>query len=51
MKRSNYLACALLVAASAAHAQMSPNMSTPTPAQAPAMTEGVVQAVDASMGV
>ena len=55
MKRSNYLACALLIATSAAHAQMSPSMSMPkpasAPAQAPAMTVGVVQAVDASKGV
>lgn len=55
MTNMNYLTCAFLVASSAAYAQMSPNMAMPKPASAPAaapvMTDGVVQAVDASSGV
>src|SRR5213078_2906163 len=55
MKNAKYLTCALLIAASAANAQMSPNMAMPKPASAAAqpsaLTEGVVQAVDASKGV
>ncbi len=55
MTSSKYLACAFLFAVSAAPAQMSPNMSMPKPASAPAqapdLTDGVVQAVDASKGV
>jgi Cu/Ag efflux protein CusF len=55
MKNAKYLTCALLIAASAANAQMLPNMAMPKPASAAAqpsaLTEGVVQAVDASKGV
>ena len=58
MKRSN-LICAIaalsVLPAAEAYAQMSPNMAMPKPASAPAaapvMTDGVVQAVDASKGV
>ncbi|NUZ08907.1 copper-binding protein [Piscinibacter koreensis] len=50
-----YLTCALAIAASAAYAQMPPNMpmskSPSAAAQAPALAEGIVQAVDASKGV
>jgi Cu/Ag efflux protein CusF len=56
MTSLKYLTCTFLFAASAAYAQMSPNMSMPKPAaapaaQAPVLTEGVVQAVHASNGV
>ena len=56
MKSSNFLPWVLLVAALAAHAQMSPNMAMPKPASAATsgatvMTEGVVQNVDPSRGV
>ena len=56
MKSPIYLACALLTAAAAAHAQMSPNMAMSKPASAPSsgasvMTDGVVQSVDKSRGV
>ena len=56
MKSSIVLGCALLVAASAANAQMSPNMAMPKSASAPSagaavMTDGVVQNVDKSKGV
>jgi len=56
MTSSKYLSCAFLIAASGAYAQMSPNMAMPKPASAPAaaapaMTDGVVQVVDANKGV
>ena len=55
MKIAKFPACALLIIASAAYAQMSPNMAMPKPASAPAtspmMTDAIVQAVDASKGV
>jgi Cu/Ag efflux protein CusF len=55
MTSSKYVACAFLMAGSAGYAQMSPNMAMPKPASAPAaapvMTDGVVQAVDATKGV
>jgi Cu/Ag efflux protein CusF len=52
----NLLAAALLVAVSAANAQMSPNMAMPKPASAaatatPVMTDGVVQSLDKPRGV
>ena len=52
MKSSKHLACALLVAATGANAQVSPNMGMPKPASVPAataaasLTDGVVQGVD-----
>jgi Cu/Ag efflux protein CusF len=56
MKSLKYLICALLAAAAAANAQMSPNMAMPKAASgvsagAAVMTEGVVQSLDKSRGV
>ena len=56
MKSLKYLVCALLAAAAAANAQMSPNMAMPKPASAATtgvavMTEGVVQSLDKARGV
>ena len=56
MPSSTFVACALLVAATAAGAQMSPNMVMPKQASAPAagssvMTDGVIQNVDKPHGV
>jgi Cu/Ag efflux protein CusF len=55
MTSPKYLSCAFLIAASGAYAQMSPNMAMPkaasAPAAAPVMSDGVVQAVDATKGV
>ena len=58
MKILQFLVVPALAAASMAHAQMSSDMKMPMPAKsasaatsAPAMTEGVVQGVDAAKGV